>query len=115
MPARRLKDFLEHEHIRYMTIQHSPAYTAQEVAESAHISGREMVKTVILMVDGEMVMAVLPAHRKIMLQELREQLEAEDVRFAGEEEFRARFPDCETGAMPPPRFWARARSRSLER
>ncbi len=46
-------------------------------------------------------MAVLPANRKILLHELEDELGAEEVRFASEEEFRGRFPDCETGAMPP--------------
>ena len=101
MPAKRLKQFLDQEHIKYISIQHSPAYTAQEVAQSVHVSGREMAKTVILVVDGQMTMAVLPANRKILLHELEEELGAEEVRFATEEEFKAKFPDCETGAMPP--------------
>jgi Ala-tRNA(Pro) deacylase len=101
MPARRLKELLDDQHIRYVSIQHSPAFTAQEVAQSVHVSGREMVKTVILMVDGQMAMAVLPASRKILLKDLEEELGTDDIRFATEEEFRERFPDCETGAMPP--------------
>ena len=101
MPAKRLKQLLDQEHVKYVSIQHSPAYTAQEVAQSVHVSGREMAKTVILIVDGQMTMAVLPANRKILLHELEEELGAEEVRFATEEEFRAKFPDCETGAMPP--------------
>ena len=101
MAVRRLKEFLDNEHVKYVSIQHSPAYTAQEVAQSVHVSGREMAKTVILMVDGQMVMAVLPASRKILIKELEEELGTEDVRFATEQEFQERFPDCETGAMPP--------------
>lgn len=101
MPAQRLKSFLDQEHVRYVSLQHSPAYTAQEVAESVHVSGREMAKTVILMVNGQMAMAVLPANRKILLHDLADELGAAEVRFATEEEFKARFPDCETGAMPP--------------
>ena len=46
-------------------------------------------------------MAVLPANRKIVLQDLREATGAEQVKFASEEEFKKTFPDCETGAMPP--------------
>jgi Ala-tRNA(Pro) deacylase len=80
---------------------HSPAYTAQEVAASAHITGRELAKTVIVELDGRMGMAVLPANRKIVLQDLREVTGSDQVKFASEEEFRQKFPDCETGAMPP--------------
>src|SRR5512140_1394906 len=101
MPVRKLKEFLDKERIKYVSIVHSPAYTAQEVAASAHIPGTELAKTVIVELDGEMAMAVLPANRKIVLQDLREVTGCEEVEFASEDEFRQRFPDCETGAMPP--------------
>ena len=101
MPVRKLKDHLDKEKIKYITIVHSPAYTAQEVAASAHITGRELAKTVIVELDGKMAMAVLPANRKIVLQDLREVTGSEEVKFASEEEFQAKFPGCETGAMPP--------------
>jgi Ala-tRNA(Pro) deacylase len=101
MPVRKLKEFLDREKVKYVSIVHSPAYTAQEVAQSAHITGKQMAKTVIVELDGEMAMVVLPADRKIVLQDLREVTGSDQVRFASEESFRRRFPDCETGAMPP--------------
>src|SRR5574340_215097 len=101
MPVKKLKEFLDQENIKYVNIVHSPAYTAQEVAASAHVTGREFAKTVIVHLDGQMAMAVLPANRKIVLQDLREVTGADQVKFAPEEEFKQRFPDCELGAMPP--------------
>jgi Ala-tRNA(Pro) deacylase len=101
MPARKLKAFLDTEQIKYVTIMHSTAYTAQEVAASAHIAGRELAKTIIVQLDGSMAMAVLPANKKIVLQDLREVTGSDQVRFASEETFREKFPECETGAMPP--------------
>ncbi|PYI81134.1 MAG: deacylase [Verrucomicrobia bacterium] len=101
MPARKLKEFLDKEKIKYVSITHSPAYTAQEVAASAHVPGKELAKTVIVKVDGQMAMAVLPANRKVVVQELREITGADEVQFATEVEFKNLFPDCETGAMPP--------------
>ena len=101
MPARKLKEFLDKEKIKYVSIMHSTAYTAQEVAASAHITGKELAKTVIVELDGEMAMAVLPANRKIVLQDLREVTGCDQVKFASEDQFRAKFPECETGAMPP--------------
>ncbi len=101
MPAKKLKEFLDKNGVKYATILHSAAYTAQEVAASAHVSGREMAKTVIVKVDNRLAMAVLPATRKVVLQDLRDITGAENVSFATEAEFRARFPDCEVGAMPP--------------
>ncbi|HTL59109.1 MAG TPA: YbaK/EbsC family protein [Candidatus Limnocylindrales bacterium] len=101
MPVKQLKEFLDREKVKYISIIHSTAYTAQEVAASAHITGKELAKTIIVELDGEMAMVVLPANRKIVLQELREVTGSDQVKFASEEEFRERFPGCETGAMPP--------------
>jgi len=101
MPVRKLKEFLDREKIKYVSIIHSTAYTAQEVAASAHITGRELAKTIIVELDGQMAMAVLPANRRIVLQDLREVTGSDQVKFASEEEFKKQFPDCETGAMPP--------------
>src|SRR6516164_7568518 len=101
MPVRKLKEFLDKENVKYISIVHSTAYTAQEVAASAHVTGRELAKTVIVELDGKMAMAVLPANRKIVLQDLRAVTGSDEVKFASEEEFKQKFPDCETGAMPP--------------
>ena len=101
MPVKKLKEFLDKEKIKYVSIVHSPAFTAQEVAASAHITGRELAKTVIVQLDGEKAMAVLPANRKIVLQDLRELTGADQVKFVPEDEFKRLFPDCDIGAMPP--------------
>ena len=101
MPAKRLKEFLDREKIQYVSVQHSPAYLAQEVAAASHVSGRNFAKTVVAHVEGQPAMFVMPANRKLLLAELREMLEPQRVRLATEEEFKNLFPDCEMGAMPP--------------
>lgn len=101
MIAKRLKDFLDERRIRYITLTHSPAFTAHEVAQSAHISGRALAKTVMVMVHGAPAMAVLPANHRVLLDELADFIGTEDVRLAQEDEFKRHFPDCEPGAMPP--------------
>jgi Ala-tRNA(Pro) deacylase len=101
MPCRQLKEFLDSNHVQYLSIAHSPAYTAQEVAASAHIPGKEMAKTVMVRIGDKVAMAVLPANRKVVLQDLRDITGSDQVRFATEDEFRDLFPDCEAGAMPP--------------
>ena len=101
MLAKTLKEFLDQRKVKYVTISHSPAYTAHEVAESAHVSGRILAKTVMTVIDGALAMAVLPSNHRVVLDDLRELAETEDVRLAREEEFKHFFPDCEPGAMPP--------------
>jgi len=101
MPVKKLKEFLDQHHVKYVSIVHSQAYTAQEVAASAHIPGKSLAKVVIVDLDGRMVMAVLPANRKVVLQDIREITGSDQARFASELQFKDRFPGCEIGAMPP--------------
>lgn len=101
MPVRRLKEFLDGNHVKYVTIAHSQAFTSQEIAASAHIPGRELAKTVMIKVDGKMAMAVVPASQKVDLSLLEGVTGGQKVELATEDEFRYRFPECEIGAMPP--------------
>lgn len=101
MPANLLKRYLDKCGIKYVSIMHSPAFTAQEVAESVHVAGRDFAKTVMVKIEEELAMVVLPANRKIVIADLRELLGCDHLRLASESEFNNLFPDCEAGAMPP--------------
>jgi Ala-tRNA(Pro) deacylase len=101
MPLAKLKEFLDSHDVRYLLISHSPAYTAAEIAASAHIPGKELAKTVIVKIDGKMAMMVLPASYKVDFDLLREATGGKDVALATEPEFQNLFPGCELGAMPP--------------
>lgn len=101
MPAKKLKEYLDSNNIKYLSIKHSPAYTAQEIAAKSHISGKELAKTVIVRINNKVAMAVLPASYKIDFEALMEVTGTGNVILAGEEEFKYMFPDCEIGAMPP--------------
>ena len=72
MPVKKLKEFLDSNRVKYVTISHSAAYTAQEIAATAHVPGKELAKTVIVKVDGKMAMAVLPASFKVDLEHLKD-------------------------------------------
>ena len=101
MPASMLREFLDSHQVKYSTIEHSPAYTAQEIAAISHIPGKELAKSVIVKMDGKVVMAVLPASRRINFSRLKEVTGAKTAELATEREFEELFPDCQLGAMPP--------------
>jgi len=101
MPLAKLKEFLDSHQVKYVTISHSRAITAQEIAAAAHISGKQIAKTVMVKLDGKMAMAVLPASRKVNFEKLKQCSGANAVALAGEDEFKETFPNCECGAMPP--------------
>ncbi|MEW6412491.1 MAG: YbaK/EbsC family protein [Candidatus Zixiibacteriota bacterium] len=101
MPVDKLKSFLDTNDVKYVSIRHSTAYTAQQIAASAHIPGRELAKTVMVKVGGKMAMAVLPASYKVDFGVLQNLIGSDKVALATEREFKDLFPDCEIGAMPP--------------
>ena len=101
MPSTKLKAFLDDHGVKYVSVSHSTAFTAQEAAATAHIPGKELAKTVIVKLDGTMAMAVLPASYHVDLDRLAEVTGSTVAEIASEHEFASLFPDCETGAMPP--------------
>lgn len=101
MPLERLRQFLDSNAVKYVTLRHSPAYTAQEVAALAHVPGKEWAKTVMVKLDGKMAMAVVPASCRVIFDLLKEAAGARAAELATEQEFRDLCPGCEVGAMPP--------------
>ncbi len=101
MAIKKLIEFLDENKVRYVTVSHSPAYTAQEIAAKAHLPGKEIAKTVLVKFEGKLAMAVLPGSFKINFENLKKVLGSDNVRLADEHEFIDKFPDCEVGAMPP--------------
>jgi Ala-tRNA(Pro) deacylase len=99
--SRSLDTFLRNARIPFTTFRHPQAFTAQEGAALSHVRGRSWGKVVVCVADGEMILAVLPAHRMVDLEALRTLADAATIRLALESEFTNAYPECELGAMPP--------------
>lgn len=95
-----LKEFLENHDVKYTSINHSPGFTAQEIAASAHISGKQLAKTVIVKLGNQLAMVVLPANEHVNFTALKD-ITGLTADLAKESEFKSKFPECEVGAMPP--------------
>ena len=96
-----LPSFLDEQGVSYKLSHHNTAYTAQELAQVEHVSGKAVIKPVVVRVDGEFVMCALPASYRVDLRELRDELDADHLDVAEESALSALFPDVEIGAMPP--------------
>ncbi len=101
MVIKKLRKYLDENSVKYVVISHSASFSAQEIAAMTHIPGREMAKPVMVNVNGELAMAVLPASYHIDFNRLALAMGTFDVYLASESEFKEKFPDCEVGAMPP--------------
>ena len=74
MSRNALVKFLDNQNIEYVIITHSKAYTAQRIAAAAHVPGKEIAKTVMVKVDGDLVMVVLPGTEKVSLSKLKKKI-----------------------------------------
>jgi Ala-tRNA(Pro) deacylase len=101
MSAREsLKQYLSDNGVTFEEHHHSVAYTAQDVANAEHTPGHIVAKVTIARADGELVMLVLPASKRVDFAKINNIL-GREVSLATESEFAGVFADCETGAMPP--------------
>jgi Ala-tRNA(Pro) deacylase len=60
-----------------------------------------VAKVVMVFVDGNMLMLVLPASHRADMAKVAAALGAREVWLTDEHEFSAVFRDCDIGAMPP--------------
>ncbi len=101
MARTRLHTYLNEQNVKFTTVSHSAAFTAQETAASAHVRGVELAKTVIVSLDGTLTMCVLPASHQVDFALLRESTDSKTASLVPEEDYKQLFPDCGPGAEPP--------------
>lgn len=96
----KLIEFLNQNKVRYEILHHPEAFTAQELAAIEHVKGKHHAKVVIIKADSDKFMAVLPADHRVDLEKL-DKTTGKRTTLATEAEFKALFPDCAVGTMPP--------------
>jgi Ala-tRNA(Pro) deacylase len=100
-----IKSMLEQRGVAFEEMHHREVFTAQEVAQSEHISGHRLAKVVVVIADSRPIELVIPASRRIVLERLQRMLGAREVRLATEAEMNQVFNDVDTGAIPALRHW----------
>jgi Ala-tRNA(Pro) deacylase len=97
----QLDEFLGTHGATYERVEHREAFTSQEEAEAAHVSGWSWAKAVIVKEREGLAMAVLPACCTIDLDRLKGLIGLGELELASVEEMLRQFPGCELGAIPP--------------
>ena len=93
MPLPAVLELLHRELVPYSVIPHAPATTSPQTASAAAVSGRELAKTVMILVDGKLAMAVRAAADYANFDQLRDQIGARRVDSAGR-------PPCPLCGLP---------------
>jgi Ala-tRNA(Pro) deacylase len=99
IPA-KLIEFLNQGKVKYAVLHHPEAFTAQELAAIEGVKGRNHAKVVMVKADQEVIMTVLPSDHRLELEQL-DRLTGKRTMLATEADFKALFPDCAVGTMPP--------------
>jgi Ala-tRNA(Pro) deacylase len=96
----RVPVYLTDQQIAFETLIHPPAYTAQRRARYLGVSGRQVVKSVLLKGPDDFFLAVLPATHQVDTQALAAR-HGGPVRLASGCEIATVFQDCEWGVLSP--------------
>jgi Ala-tRNA(Pro) deacylase len=92
--------FLQSRHISYDVIMHPYSDSTRKVAETAHVSPKQLAKAVILNDQRGFLMAVIPGDRQVSLDVLAKKL-GRRLSLVPENRLAPVFRDCESGAIPP--------------
>ncbi len=98
-----IKAFLSSRHIDFKVYQHDETADSQHLAQSLHVPGSNVAKTVLLRANGgfKYLLIVLPAAEQLDLAKVSKAIGGAQVRLATELEIADRCPDCELGILPP--------------
>ncbi len=95
-----LKEYLSNNRLDYNVITHRHTETSYNTGVTAHLPLSQVSKAVVLQNEqGQHLMAVLQANRKLKLEEVN-RLTGSQYRIIEEHELKDLFQDCEEGAIP---------------
>ncbi len=96
-----VQEFLQGERVPFDVLPHRSTHTARGLARSLDVPGNNVAKSVLLKVDGEFILGVIPASHLVSMRRLKECMAAEHVELASEDELAEVFMDCDRGVAPP--------------
>ncbi len=96
----RIVHYLDEQEVPFERRRHRRDETAEQAARDSQACASQFAKAIVVLADGNHLLAVLPADRRIDLAKLRGQLGASQVELLPEEDLAKLFGDCELGAIP---------------
>jgi len=99
--SEKVKKFLDDNKVKYEVRAHDKAFTAQGLARTDHVSGKNVAKVVLLKTRKGHAMALLQAHKMLDMSAAKHATGEKGLGLAEESDFQSLFPDCEVGATSP--------------
>jgi len=98
----RVLKMFEQAEATYSVQDHPAVYSAQHLAEETHTHGCNVLKPVVVRVDGRTIMTVIPADHRLDFDKLLHAIgSSETPRLVPENEFPDLFEDADVGAECP--------------
>lgn len=83
------------------TIEHKTVYTAHDKAATLKLPEKIVGKTVVLKLDKEIGLALIPAHRNLDKNKIKKIAKVKKIDFASEIIIKNRLKGAKPGAVPP--------------
>lgn len=96
----RLSRYLDEHGLSYEVRAHDYSHTSAHSAHTARIEPHRLAKSVILEDDAGCVMAVVPADRRVIPDEVARMLGRRELHLSDERRIATLFSDCDLGAVP---------------
>lgn len=96
----RITEFLDQHKVKYSVIEHPPTPTSEESAKHRGEPLKIGAKALVLKMDEDFLLAVIPADCKLDTKRLKNIMHTRNLRFATPEELNEKT-GCDKGAVPP--------------
>ncbi len=97
--AKRLLNYLDKNKVKYEVVEHRKVFTAYDAAATMHKKLSQIAKNLLVKVDKDFVMAVLPASRNLDLKKLAKVAGAKKAELPSERVMANKFK-VKPGALP---------------
>ena len=98
--SKKLLSHLDKNKIKYEVLAHKTVFTAYDLAQTLKKKLQEIAKTLLVKVDKQYYLVVLPAHYKLDLVKVKKFLKAKKVAIAKEGDMKSKF-NVKPGAITP--------------
>ncbi|MFZ6035791.1 MAG: aminoacyl-tRNA deacylase [Patescibacteria group bacterium] len=95
---KKVISFLEKNGLPYEVVAHRTVYTAYDLAQTLKAKLQEIAKTLLVKVDREYFLVIVPAHYKLDVSKVKKLFRAKKVSIASEGEMKRKFK-VKPGAM----------------